>query len=48
MMKKTLGIVLLLSLWTSAVYADCFYNGESYPEGSRIGPYTCSNGRWVR
>jgi len=27
--------------------ADCEYEGRIYPEGTRIGPYVCVDGRWV-
>jgi hypothetical protein len=28
-------------------YADCIHNGETVPEGTRIGGYVCVNGEWV-
>ncbi|MDZ4871057.1 MAG: hypothetical protein CLLPBCKN_000445 [Chroococcidiopsis cubana SAG 39.79] len=46
---KTLALIFLILLGTtSAAYADCIYNGQIYPEGSRVGPFTCRNGAWVR
>ena len=26
---------------------DCYHNGEKVPEGTRIGPVVCENGKWV-
>ena len=43
---RTTMLVLLLS-FGSAAFADCTYGGKSYPEGTRIGPYTCAGGQWV-
>jgi hypothetical protein len=30
-----------------AALADCEHQGQTYPEGTRIGPYVCTNGEWV-
>lgn len=40
------GIVLLLIVSTS--YADCKSGDKVYPEGKRVGPYVCEDGKWVR
>ncbi len=44
---KRLLVLLLFTVTASAVYADCVYNGRTYPEGTVIGPYVCSGGNWV-
>jgi hypothetical protein len=47
---KTLTLTLILLIGTiSAAYAiDCRYNGRSYPPGTVLGPYVCSdNGTWI-
>ena len=31
----------------SPALADCVYNGKTVPEGTRVGPLVCENGRWV-
>ncbi len=42
-------LVLVLSLFFAThSYSDCIYNGKVYPEGTKIGPYTCKNERWVK
>ena len=47
-MKKRIFIVLIFNVLLSAVaFAECTYNGEQHPEGTIIGPYTCSGGEWV-
>jgi len=39
--------ILILASTILAAYAGCTYNGQSYPTGSQIGPYTCMpNGTW--
>ena len=47
-MYKKFFIALIISICTTIAYADCIYDGVSYPEGTQIGPYICSNGKWVR
>ena len=39
--------MLLLALSGGHVFASCTYNGQTYPEGTVIGPYTCVDGQWV-
>lgn len=47
-MKKYIGAVLLLLLFSSSVFAVCTNNGKSYPTGTILGPLVCSgNGTWV-
>jgi len=45
---KRLFIGLIVNLLVStAVFADCIYNGKAYPEKTVIGPYVCSGEEWV-
>lgn len=46
MFKIIFGIVLLLLVSTS--YADCTSGDKVYPEGKKVGPYVCEDGKWVR
>ncbi len=47
-MRKVVYItVVLLMFVTSPVFADCTYNGKSYPTGTTIGGYVCTeSGSW--
>lgn len=50
-MKGLPGIffaLLLLAVTMSTVYADCYKDGQRYPEGSVVGGFVCKNGDWVR
>ena len=47
MIKKTIASFLMFIFLTGSVFADCTYNGATYAEGTRIGPYVCSGGQWV-
>jgi hypothetical protein len=40
-----LAFLLLSSI--SEAQNSCVYNGDTYAEGTAIGPYICMNGRWV-
>ena len=41
-------VILMVSLIIAAqARADCFFNGKKVPEGTRVGPLVCDNGRWV-
>lgn len=44
---KFVLLILTISL-SGFIQADCYLNGQSYPEGSVVGPYTCSNGQWIQ
>lgn len=44
---KHLILVTCISL-SGFIQADCYYNGKVYPEGSVVGPYTCSNDQWIQ
>jgi hypothetical protein len=43
---KHIAFAVLLS-FAGAAFADCGYNGATYAEGTVIGPYVCSDGKWV-
>ncbi len=46
---KFLKTVFIITLLLGATFssADCVYEGKSYPEGTKIGPYVCSDGKWI-
>jgi hypothetical protein len=44
---KTILMALLLVASTAPAFADCYYNGQRYAEGTQVGPYTCIAGKWV-
>ncbi|MDC9729030.1 MAG: hypothetical protein PSN04_06840 [Methyloprofundus sp.] len=47
-MKKCIFMTLIFNiLLSTAALAECTYDGEKHPEGTVIGPYTCSDGKWV-
>ena len=49
MSRKTLMSLLFLITFgfSSAVWADCVYQGKSYPTGTKIGGLTCQpDGTW--
>lgn len=46
-MKILMYLILFLMLSVAIAQADCVYNGASYPEGTILGPYICTNGQWV-
>jgi hypothetical protein len=40
-------IILFGLLFSSSIYADCIYNGTSYPTGTVIGGLVCKeDGTW--
>jgi len=45
---KKLFISLIASLiFSASAYADCNYNGQNYPTGTRIGSLVCQpDGSW--
>jgi len=47
-MKKIMFLTALLLVLVSGAYADCQHNGQSYAEGTIMGPYICVNGSWIR
>lgn len=40
-------LLVTILVATGPALADCIYNGQSYPEGTRIGVLVCENGQWV-
>jgi hypothetical protein len=48
---RVLGALLLAAAALSAVPAaaqsGCYYEGQLYPEGTRVGGLVCVNGQWV-
>jgi len=47
MKNRLFFFITFLALFGTA-NADCTYDGTVYPEGTIIGPYVCSGGKWVR
>ncbi len=45
-MKNTSIFIIVFLMFTKIAIADCTYNGKTYPEGTVLGPYVCSNGQW--
>ncbi|CAB5133381.1 hypothetical protein D3OALGB2SA_3775 [Olavius algarvensis associated proteobacterium Delta 3] len=46
-MKTIIAVIVAVLLFSTPVYANCIYNGGSYPTGTVIGPLVCSpNGTW--
>ena len=43
------AFVLLVTIvvGTGPALAVCIYNGQSDPDGTRIGVHVCENGQWV-
>lgn len=46
-MKLKITFIFLSLLISSVAYADCTYGGVVHPEGTIIGPYVCSDGKWI-
>jgi hypothetical protein len=44
---STVVLLVTIVFGTGPALADCVYNGQSYPEGTRIGVHVCENGQWV-
>lgn len=40
-------VLVVMLFCCGLAFADCKYNGKSYPEGTIIGPYVCKDGKWV-
>jgi len=47
-MKKITFIFAILLVLGSVTYADCVHEGQTYAEGTVMGPYICVNGEWIR
>jgi len=48
MLVRTIFVLAIILASSGSVYAECSYNGKTYPEGTILGPYICSDGKWVR
>jgi len=42
-----LGSIFCLLIGAN-LYADCTFEGKSYPEGTIRGPYICIDEEWIR
>ena len=49
-MKDKLKVLIIITIFSFSgmAIADCIYEGAVYTEGTVIGPYVCSNGKWVK
>lgn len=47
-MRKLSVLILIFLMSSNIAMANCSYNGKSYPGGTKIGPYVCSDGKWVK
>lgn len=41
-------VLVLGMMFSNIILADCQSDGNTYPEGKRVGPYVCEGGKWVR
>lgn len=48
MLLRAIFILVIVSMTSPRVYAECSYNGQVYSEGTVIGPYVCKDGKWIR
>lgn len=39
-------VVVVSTAFATAALADCWYDGQLKPEGTRIGDLVCENGQW--
>lgn len=44
---KKIALTTIVFLYSGLSFADCTYNGISYPAGTVLGPYVCSDTQWV-
>jgi len=44
---KTLKTLIIFTMFTTPVYAECVINGVIYPEGSIVSGHVCEEGEWV-
>ena len=44
---KKIALLIVVLLYGELAFADCTYNGVNYPQGTVLGPYTCSGTQWV-
>ncbi len=47
-MKKASVLFFSLFLYCGVSFADCSFDGKTYPEGSVLGPYKCVDDQWVK
>ena len=47
-MQKIMFVITFFLVLVSGVYADCVHQGQTYSEGTVMGPYICVNGQWIR
>jgi hypothetical protein len=40
-------LALFLLAAPMVALAECVHEGQTYPEGTRLGPYICQDGEWV-
>ncbi len=45
-MKQILLTFIFFINLTTVAYADCIFEGVSYPEGTRLGSLICKDGTW--
>ena len=44
---KTLTFMILITLFSTPVFADCYLNGAPYPTGTIVAGLTCqADGSW--
>ena len=46
-MKRLVTVIFLSTIIPTLAAADCYYDGQLVPEGTRIGPMVCENNQWV-
>ncbi|HSK38349.1 MAG TPA: hypothetical protein VK943_01145 [Arenibaculum sp.] len=42
-----IAVVAVLVFSISTASAECWLDGQRYPEGTRLGPFVCVDGEWV-
>lgn len=47
-MRKVMFVITMLLVLGSVSYADCVHEGQTYSEGTVMGPFICVNGAWIR
>jgi hypothetical protein len=41
------AVLAALAAHGAAAQSGCYYDGQLYPEGTRIGGLICVNGQWI-
>lgn len=44
---KKIALAAIVVLYSGLSFGDCIFNGVSYPVGTLLGPYVCSDTGWV-